>query len=144
MPRGLHALGIRRSGDEQALAKFLADLPRDPGQSYFESIERVPPGHLLRLTATGQTRERYWSPRPETLRLALGIEGSALAGGVSVVGGGWAADLLAAGAVLTWAGAIVGDSTAKLTKGAAGTLVLTRDMSNADATYAGTITNSSK
>ena len=34
----------------------------------------------------------------ETLRLALGIEGSPLAGGVSVVGGGWAADLLAAAA----------------------------------------------
>ena len=34
----------------------------------------------------------------ETLRLALGIEGSPFAGGVSVVGGGWAADLLAAAA----------------------------------------------
>ena len=34
----------------------------------------------------------------ETLRLALGIEGSPLAGGVSVVGGGWAAELLAAAA----------------------------------------------
>ncbi len=34
----------------------------------------------------------------ETLRLALGIEGSALAGGVSVVGGGWAAELLEAAA----------------------------------------------
>ena len=32
------------------------------------------------------------------LRLALGIEGSPLAGGVDVVGGGWAADLLAAAA----------------------------------------------
>ncbi|HUI47791.1 MAG TPA: DEAD/DEAH box helicase [Acidimicrobiia bacterium] len=34
----------------------------------------------------------------ETLRLALGIEGSPLAGGVSVVGGGWAAELLEAAA----------------------------------------------
>jgi superfamily II DNA or RNA helicase len=34
----------------------------------------------------------------ETLRLALGIEGSSLAGGVSVVGGGWAAELLEAAA----------------------------------------------
>ena len=34
----------------------------------------------------------------ETLRLALGIDGSSLAGGVSVVGGGWAAELLAAAA----------------------------------------------
>ncbi len=33
-----------------------------------------------------------------TLRLALGIEGSALIGGVSVVGGGWAAELLEAAA----------------------------------------------
>ena len=30
------------------------------------------------------------------LRLALGLEGSPLAGGISVEGGGWAADLLAA------------------------------------------------
>jgi superfamily II DNA or RNA helicase len=34
----------------------------------------------------------------ETLRLALGIEGTALEGGVSVVGGGWAAELLDAAA----------------------------------------------
>jgi superfamily II DNA or RNA helicase len=34
----------------------------------------------------------------QTLRLALGIEDSPFAGGVSVVGGGWAADLLAAAA----------------------------------------------
>ena len=34
----------------------------------------------------------------QALRLALGIEGSSLAGGVSVVGGGWAAELLAAAA----------------------------------------------
>jgi len=34
----------------------------------------------------------------ETLRLALGIEGTSLAGGVSVVGGGWAAELLDAAA----------------------------------------------
>ena len=32
----------------------------------------------------------------EMLRLALGLEGSPLAGGISVEGGGWAADLLAA------------------------------------------------
>ena len=32
------------------------------------------------------------------LRLALGLDGSPLAGGVSVDGGGWAADLLAAAA----------------------------------------------
>ena len=34
----------------------------------------------------------------EMLRLALGLEGSPLAGGISVDGGGWAADLLAAAA----------------------------------------------
>jgi superfamily II DNA or RNA helicase len=34
----------------------------------------------------------------EMLRLALGLEGSPLAGGISVAGGGWAADLLAASA----------------------------------------------
>jgi superfamily II DNA or RNA helicase len=37
----------------------------------------------------------------EMLRLALGLEGSPLAGGISVVGGGWAADLLHAAANLS-------------------------------------------
>ena len=37
----------------------------------------------------------------EMLRLALGLEGSPLAGGISVEGGGWAADLLAAAADLS-------------------------------------------
>ena len=35
------------------------------------------------------------------LRLALGLEGSPLAGGISVEGGGWAADLLASAANLS-------------------------------------------
>jgi superfamily II DNA or RNA helicase len=37
----------------------------------------------------------------EMLRLALGLEGSPLLGGISVAGGGWAADLLAAAANLS-------------------------------------------
>ena len=37
----------------------------------------------------------------EMLRLALGLEGSPLSGGISVAGGGWAADLLAAAANLS-------------------------------------------
>jgi superfamily II DNA or RNA helicase len=37
----------------------------------------------------------------EMLRLALGLEGSPLAGGISVAGGGWAADLLSAAANLS-------------------------------------------
>ncbi|MEX1009605.1 MAG: DEAD/DEAH box helicase, partial [Acidimicrobiia bacterium] len=37
----------------------------------------------------------------EMLRLALGLEGSPLAGGISVEGGGWAADLLASAANLS-------------------------------------------
>jgi superfamily II DNA or RNA helicase len=37
----------------------------------------------------------------EMLRVALGLEGSPLAGGISVDGGGWAADLLAAAAELS-------------------------------------------
>jgi SNF2 family DNA or RNA helicase len=42
----------------------------------------------------------------ETLRLALGLEASPLAGGVSVVGGGWAAELLAAAAEVSSAPAV--------------------------------------
>lgn len=37
----------------------------------------------------------------DMLRLALGLEGSPLAGGISVAGGGWAADLLAAAAAVS-------------------------------------------
>jgi len=45
----------------------------------------------------------------EMLRLALGIEGSPLRGGVDVVGGGWAADLLAAAADVSSAPVRVAD-----------------------------------
>ena len=41
----------------------------------------------------------------DMLRMALGLEGSPLAGGISVEGGGWAADLLAAAAELSKTGA---------------------------------------
>ena len=37
----------------------------------------------------------------EMLRLALGLEGSPLAGGISIEGGGWAADLLAAASAVS-------------------------------------------
>lgn len=70
MPKGLHALTqIARGGDSDAVGKFLADVPRAPGQSYFAGVERVPPGHVVRLSADGATSERYWNPERETLRL---------------------------------------------------------------------------
>jgi asparagine synthase (glutamine-hydrolysing) len=70
MPKGLHALvGIPRAGDEDAAAKFLANIPRNPGQGYFRGVQRVPPGHVVRLTPVETTTERYWTPRRQTLRL---------------------------------------------------------------------------
>ena len=69
MPKGFDALEVDRSPDDDAVLKFLANAPRNPGQSYFEAIQRVPPGNAVRVSATGETSRRYWEPRREPLRL---------------------------------------------------------------------------
>jgi asparagine synthase (glutamine-hydrolysing) len=68
--KGLHALDdVPRAPDEEALAQFLALVPRHGTNTYFIGIERVPPGHLCVVTGTGVETRRFWSPERATLRL---------------------------------------------------------------------------
>lgn len=71
MPKGLHALAdIPRAPREQALIEFLAGVPQHGREGLFVGIERVEPGHIVRLTPDGVTSHAFWSPPREPLRFA--------------------------------------------------------------------------
>jgi asparagine synthase (glutamine-hydrolysing) len=70
MAAGLRALGQVPPGiDETSLVRFLGSLPRTGPNSFHEGVERVEPGHVVTLTRSGTTRQRYWRPRRRELRL---------------------------------------------------------------------------
>jgi asparagine synthase (glutamine-hydrolysing) len=70
MPKGLRALpDVPTSADEEAIAKFLALMPESGTQSFFDRIERVPPGHFCLFSRSGFSATKYWNPPPEPLRL---------------------------------------------------------------------------
>jgi asparagine synthase (glutamine-hydrolysing) len=70
MAKGLHALPeIPCAPDERAMKRFLALVPGDGTQSYFEGIESVPGGHMCIATRNGVEIRRYWNPSSEVLRL---------------------------------------------------------------------------
>jgi asparagine synthase (glutamine-hydrolysing) len=69
MPAGLHALDlVPRRIDETNLIRYLGSLPRSGPNSFYEGVERVEPGHVVTLTRSGTTRQRYWRPRRRELR----------------------------------------------------------------------------
>ena len=70
MPSGLHALPrIPRDFDPDAMTEELAFLSPLHGRTHFRGIERVKPGHLLRVTTDRLTATRYWHPtKPEKQR----------------------------------------------------------------------------
>lgn len=71
MPKGLHALAeIPRAPRNQALIEFLAGVPQHGSEGCFAGIERVEPGHIVRLTPDGVTSQSFWSPPAERLRFA--------------------------------------------------------------------------
>lgn len=71
MPKGLHALAeIPRAPRDRALVAFLAGLPQQGCETFFEGVERVEPGHIVRLTPEGVTIQAFWSPPAEPLRFA--------------------------------------------------------------------------
>jgi len=71
MPKGLHALDrIPMKPSRQAAADFLALLPETGTETFFEGVERVPPGHFAIVDRNGVTLERYWNP----VRRELGLE----------------------------------------------------------------------
>ena len=70
MPKGLHAISqINRSANSDAVTRFLEVGFLLPSESFFGQIERVPPGHILSITSTGETLSRYWNPRHRSLGL---------------------------------------------------------------------------
>jgi asparagine synthase (glutamine-hydrolysing) len=75
MPKGLHVFEeIPRTPDQAKMAEFLALLPERGTSTFFESVERVPPGHLCTVTPTGQSIRRYWQPSPRPLILGRAEE----------------------------------------------------------------------
>lgn len=73
MPKGLHALpDVAYAPDEQTVAEFVTLLPAAGSRSFFAGIERVEPGHLVRVTHDGLTVRRYWQPSRRELRLRDG------------------------------------------------------------------------
>lgn len=63
MPKGLHALPeVPRRPSRTAAADFLALLPEQPGGSFFEGVETVPPGAYVEITREGLRVTEYWQP----------------------------------------------------------------------------------
>ena len=70
LPAVLEALGVRPSTDEAYLAGFLHGLPpRD--RTVWSGIERLAPGHRLRVGQSHDVVERYWRPSLEPLMQPL-------------------------------------------------------------------------
>jgi asparagine synthase (glutamine-hydrolysing) len=51
-----------RKLDRVAAGEYLAGLPQGPRRSFFQGIERLPPGHRLTADAAGWRTERWWRP----------------------------------------------------------------------------------
>jgi asparagine synthase (glutamine-hydrolysing) len=58
--RTVPPLGARVN--ERTLGQFLAGTPSDPGETFFDGINRVPAGHVLEVDDRGPRVRRYWSP----------------------------------------------------------------------------------
>lgn len=71
MPSGLHALPeIPAEIDEEQLARFVADIPRDGPATTFRGVRRVEPGHIVEIGRDGVRSRNYW-PLPEgTIRFS--------------------------------------------------------------------------
>ena len=67
MPKGLHALAeVPYAPDLQTSAEFLMLLPAIDTPSFWQGIERVPPGTILSVTRSAIGARRYWEPaRPD-------------------------------------------------------------------------------
>ncbi len=91
-------------GDVELSAAEIAKLARDARPMVRSGRHWVAIDHADLDAAAAALAERASTTQlsgADMLRLALGLEGSPLAGGISVEGGGWAADLLASAERLT-------------------------------------------
>lgn len=93
-----HALAMLPPGppklNEQKVADFLVLLQR-PEITFFEGIDRIPPGHTLTASATDWRIERWWSPRPAS-SIRLGSDAEYVEGFRSVFGAAVASQLRSA------------------------------------------------
>jgi len=63
MAKGLHALPqIPYAPDEERIAEALVQMPEIGTRSFFLGIERLEPGHVVAVTATGFATRRHWQP----------------------------------------------------------------------------------
>ena len=70
MAKGLHALPeVLRSPNLDALAGLVALLPESGTETFFESVEKVQPGHLVTVTKDGIRSQRWWRPSLDPLQL---------------------------------------------------------------------------
>jgi len=71
MPKGLHGLPeVPYAPRVTAVADFLALMPETGPETYFEGVNRVLPGHVLKITRAGLAPRRYWRPSRAPIRLA--------------------------------------------------------------------------
>lgn len=71
MPSGLHALpGLDRRPNEDTVARYLLSLPSRGESSFYESINRVEPAHVLTWTGQSRSVRRHWSPQRAELGLS--------------------------------------------------------------------------
>lgn len=65
MPSGLHALDdIPYDFDAEFVTERLALVPQFGSRTFFRDVERVQPGHVIRVSAAGLASQKYWRPSP--------------------------------------------------------------------------------
>lgn len=67
MPHGL--LAVRSTGcriDKLQLSKFITDIPRGGRQTFFQNMERVEPGSVVRIGPQGIRSRRFWVVGPRS------------------------------------------------------------------------------
>ncbi|HEX8668777.1 MAG TPA: asparagine synthase-related protein [Allosphingosinicella sp.] len=70
MPKGIHGPGdVPVRPNESAVLGFLALIPESGTETYYEGIEKVPPGHVVRVSADAISVRRYWNPARTTLAM---------------------------------------------------------------------------
>jgi asparagine synthase (glutamine-hydrolysing) len=70
MPKGLHALPeIPPAPDRETVASFLALIPEDGTETFFQGIQKVRAGEFVAVTRDGVSATRWWQPSLEPLRL---------------------------------------------------------------------------
>jgi asparagine synthase (glutamine-hydrolysing) len=70
MPKGLHALPeVPYGPDQDRITKWLALQQPVGTQTFFCGVERVEPGHVVRVTPSGVVARRFWLPRRHTIVL---------------------------------------------------------------------------